>query len=566
LFFDPNSTDARMALVDVYWSTGKKEAAERELVEAVRRDPKNAIANRGLAIFYMRTGRPAEAEAPLKIGATIDPTPSGRLFLADYYISNGRLDDAKALLEQIEKDPAGATQAKIRLASLGLETGDHATSYRLVDEVLAKNPKDPEALLAKGQLQLSDKKLDDALASVKSAIAQDDKSPRAQYLLGMVQVARNHLDEAETALLEAVRLNPRFTPATIELARIAVSRGENDRAISLATEALRGMPTNAAAALVIAQANVAKNNPAGAEELLHKLSAAYPDEPNIQLQVGRLAVLKNDRAKARATFERILSKNPTFLPAVESLAFLDMQDKKPGDARARVEALTKAQPTSAGARVLAARIALLDNDDKSAERELQTALQLDANNMDIYSLLGQIYVKQKRLPEATVEYQALASRQTKPAGSYTAVAALQELQGKPQEAAVWYKKALAADSNAAVAANNLAWIYANGNTELESALQLAQTAKRALPNSASVDDTLGWVYYRKGLPSLAIDSLKRCVQTDPNNPTYLYHLGMAYVQNGNRDLARQSLEKALKADRPFGAAADARKALDGLKG
>ena len=58
-----------------------------------------------------------------------------------------------------------------------------------------------------------------------------------------------------------------------------------------------------------------------------------------------------------------------------------------------------------------------------------------------------------------------------------------------------------------MAANNLAWIDATSNGNLDVALQLAQTAKAQLPNRHEVDDTLGWIYYKKGLSSMAIESL-----------------------------------------------------------
>ena len=78
-----------------------------------------------------------------------------------------------------------------------------------------------------------------------------------------------------------------------------------------------------------------------------------------------------------------------------------------------------------------------------------------------------------------------------------------ELQGSKDEAKARYNKALQIDPRAAVAANNLAWIDANTNGNLDVALQLAQTAKAQLPNRHEVDDTLGWIYYKKGLSSLA---------------------------------------------------------------
>ena len=80
-----------------------------------------------------------------------------------------------------------------------------------------------------------------------------------------------------------------------------------------------------------------------------------------------------------------------------------------------------------------------------------------------------------------------------------------------------------------------------------------------------MDDTLGWVYYRKGLAPLAITSLKAAVTAQPDNAVYLYHLGAAYALNKDRTNARQSLEKALKLQPNFQGAGDARKILDSLK-
>ena len=73
-----------------------------------------------------------------------------------------------------------------------------------------------------------------------------------------------------------------------------------------------------------------------------------------------------------------------------------------------------------------------------------------------------------------------------------------ELQGKKDEAKERYSKALQIDPRAAVAANNLAWIDANSNGNLDVALQLAQTAKAQLPNRHEVDDTLGLDLLQEG--------------------------------------------------------------------
>ena len=122
------------------------------------------------------------------------------------------------------------------------------------------------------------------------------------------------------------------------------------------------------------------------------------------------------------------------------------------------------------------------------------------------------------------------------------------------------------DPRAAVAANNLAWIYAQDGGNLDIALQLAQTAKSQLPDQPEFNDTLGWIYYKKDLATLAIPPLQQSVEKDPKNPVYHYHLGLAYAKSGDKGKAKSSLEQALKLKPDFEGAAEARKVLASLQG
>ena len=81
-----------------------------------------------------------------------------------------------------------------------------------------------------------------------------------------------------------------------------------------------------------------------------------------------------------------------------------------------------------------------------------------------------------------------------------------------------------------------------------------------------MSDTLGWIYYKKGLASLAIPHFQDSVQQQPDNATFRYHLGLAYAQAGDSASARRSLERALALASDFDGAADARRLLVELEG
>ena len=123
-------------------------------------------------------------------------------------------------------------------------------------------------------------------------------------------------------------------------------------------------------------------------------------------------------------------------------------------------------------------------------------------------------------------------------------------------AADYYRKALARDENAVFAANNLAWIYAvYGKGNMDEAVRLAQSAVQASPEVPSFVDTLGWVYYKKGLYGAAAEQLKKAVSVDEAaarrtngmpSATYRFHLGVALAAKGDKAGARREIESALR--------------------
>ena len=66
-----------------------------------------------------------------------------------------------------------------------------------------------------------------------------------------------------------------------------------------------------------------------------------------------------------------------------------------------------------------------------------------------------------------------------------------------------------------MAANNLAYIYAEEGGNLDIALNLAQTAKQVAPDNPNFTDTLGFVLLKKGLASAAIPEFQAAVNKSP---------------------------------------------------
>ena len=104
-------------------------------------------------------------------------------------------------------------------------------------------------------------------------------------------------------------------------------------------------------------------------------------------------------------------------------------------------------------------------------------------------------------------------------------------------------------------------MLAESNKDIEDAFKFARLAKKNLPDDPKVMDTLGWVYYKKGLYESAISKFTNCLEKMPDNAIVTYHLGMAYHKKGDLEKARRELEKALQLNENFNGADEVRKIL-----
>jgi Flp pilus assembly protein TadD len=176
-----------------------------------------------------------------------------------------------------------------------------------------------------------------------------------------------------------------------------------------------------------------------------------------------------------------------------------------------------------------------------------------------------MYIRENRLDDAKRELEEVTRRRPESVPARTMIGIILDAQGKFDESQKMYEAIISSTTRAPVAANNLAYIYAERGERLNEALTLAQRAKEQMPESHEISDTLGWVYYKKDMANLAVRPFEASVERDPKNAMYHYHLGLAYAKTGEAAKARKSLELALKLQPNFPGANDARTTLASLK-
>ncbi len=558
----PTAVPARLALANFLWSANRRAEAEASFAEALKIDPANKLANRALATFHSSGQNPAAAEPYLKALAA-DPADGGaRLTLGDHYLRLGKIDEARQVFTRIAGETDGFAAGRIRLAALAYGEKNPTEAYRLLDEVLAKEPKNVSALLARSRMQRMDGKPREALVSAQAAVAAEPESSPALYERALSELDLSQLDESIKSLREVVRLSPRAASAHMQLANVLLRRRDAAGALRAAEDGLRNAPNNPAARLLVARAQMAGGDTTAAAATMAPLQQQYPEAGIVWSQLGSLRMLQKDAKGARAAFERGVALQPGQPDAVRGLAMLDVAENKAASAQQRIEAQLAETPNDRQHLATAARVYMAQRDFAKAEATLRQILAVDSTNLETYGMLGQLYLMQDKTDAALKEFDTLSKQQPNAVGPHTVVAMLLQSKNRLQEAQQRYERVIQIDRQAPVAANNLAWLYAEGAGNLDVALQLAQTARLRLPNAPAVADTLGWVYFKKQQYDLAIRELNEAVAGEPDNPEYQYHLGVAHAAKGDIVKARAALQKAVA--RPFGSLSEAQKALAAL--
>jgi tetratricopeptide (TPR) repeat protein len=556
----PNSIDARLSLVGFYWMMNDVAAVERELKAVLEREPRNATAHRTLATFYVMTNRVPEAE-PHFLRLTEDAKDSRPwLALSDYYRLAKRDDDAVRVLERLSKDPQIAVIARTKLAMLSYERKRQQEAHQQIDSVLIDFPKNPAALLLKARFFMAENRLDDSLELLKTAIAAEPSAAAAHYYAGLVYARTNRLDEAANSLAEALRLNSQLAPAQLQLARVNLARGRAVESAQLSRQVLANEPGDATTRLVLVDSLLAQRDLAGAERELAPLEKSLPNAAPVHVRRARVAAGRGDMEQARRSFSRAYELDPRSVDALSGLVATDIAANRMGDALGRLEKGVAAAPRDLRMLLLAGNVYLSARDFARAEDAAMRATKLDASAMAPYDLLGRIFVAQGKLDEARQRFEHLEKQDRSTAFS-TVVAMLLQAQNRTDEARKRFEAVVERNPKAVAAANNLAWIYAETGGDLDRAMQLATSARQIAPNEPKIADTIGWIYYKKNLPLLAVPEFEKAIALEPSNATFHHHLGQALLAGGENAKGVAALQRALSVQPNYPGASEIRQLI-----
>jgi len=271
---------------------------------------------------------------------------------------------------------------------------------------------------------------------------------------------------------------------------------------------------------------------------------------------------------AMANFEKALSINPKLVDVFTNIILVHAAKKEYDPALKRCDAQLKQVANSPAASAivynLKGSLYLAQGNKAAAIESFQTAIKENPNLMQPYYALAKIYLTDKQEKKAIAQYEAVLKVNPNQAQPHMLLGVIYDTQKQYDMSEKHYRAALEINPEFAPAANNLAFILVDQDRNIDEALGLAQKAKEKLPNSPYVMDTLGWVYFKKGLYDSAIGEFSDSLAKIPDNAAVIYHLGMAYYKKGEKEKAKEQLEKALSLQADFPGADEARRVLEEL--
>ncbi len=202
-----------------------------------------------------------------------------------------------------------------------------------------------------------------------------------------------------------------------------------------------------------------------------------------------------------------------------------------------------------------------------AQERLLKVLSQDADNRAALFTLVRLELLKGSPQEALAHGRELHEKDPENQIYALLLANLYEQTGNFAEAAGIYGEVLAKNPQSLVAANNLAYYYAEHQASVENiakAKELLEPYLDKYREEPVLMDTAAWVYYRAGEYDKALELLTGVEEKIKQVPEALYHLGMINKELGNREKALSYLQEALASEK-FVAPKDAEAALQELQ-
>lgn len=599
----PNTVDLRLALAQLYAGQGQEPQVEALLIDLVQLRPVEKAQRLRLAQYYARLSHLDEAERVLRdavkalpedrdlktdliqflatrrgrdaasaeLSAMIAASPKNyelKFVQAEFYVQGKEIAKAqniyRAVIAEAGTDAAGIT-ARNRLAALLVQNNDTVGAEKLLAEVLAKNPRDNDALILHGNLALAQRDPKSAIGDLRSVLRDQPNAVGVMRTLARAHLANGEPSLAEETMRRAVDANPKDLNAQLDLAQLLMQLGKPEQAKPVIDALVKQEPSNINALDAQFRIAAAAKDIPTAKAAANAIVSLQPKAGIGYYYQGAVAESERKLDEALRFYSQALDVQPETEEPLQGMAQVLVQLNRTPEALKRLDEIGARYPQLPFPADIKGEILFSTHHAVDAKVAFNTAIARGPKWWTPYRNLAFTQIFDNDLPSAVATLQSGIAKVDQPDALRPELAKLFERMGKPGDAIRVYEDALRANPQLDFAANNLAMLLITYNKDQPSLDRAKELSLRfsSSPNPSYLD-TYGWVLYKRGESAAAIAALQSAVSKVPDSPVSLYHLGMAQASAGLSVEARDNLSRSLKSGKNFSGIEEAQATLDKL--
>ena len=568
---EPGVLKHRYRLAQFYALQKNIDAAEMTLHDAVTAapdevEPKLALANLIASQRSFETG-----EKSLKQLLASDPgNLKLQLGLGQFYEAHQRLALAEAVYRRVMVtggNKAMGLTARNRLAAMALAAHRSSEASALIEEILKSSPRDNEALTMRANIALARGDTAGAIADLRSVLRDQPNAPTIMRALAAAYTANHDVALAEETLRATIHANPSDIQTRLALADLLTKTGRGNEAQPVADQLVSDQPGDVLAIEAAFRIQLQRRDLVAARKSAQEIQSLRPDLPAGNYLAGLVNEAEGKLEAARKSYELASDLAPGAIEPLAAAARIDLAQHQERRALARVEHALAGTPDSNALLDLKAEIlGQLKRYDESVDAA-NRVIALAPAWWVAYDDLARAEIGRGRSEAAIAAYlRGIDATQSAPP-LVLQLASLLERVGRVDDAAALYEAWLRREPGSELASNNLAMLLLTHKPADPGVLDRALGLVRRLESSTQPEflDTLGWVHYARTEYAPAVQALQRAVVTAPDTAVFRAHLGLAQFRAGQRNEARESLQRALATSGNYAEVAEARAVLARIK-
>jgi serine/threonine-protein kinase len=268
------------------------------------------------------------------------------------------------------------------------------------------------------------------------------------------------------------------------------------------------------------------------------------------ITMARMAAMQGQTSVAMQQVQKAIALDPHSAEAYGALAEVYQTDGRMNDAFAAVQRAIDLAPDDSRWLVRLGNYQFAAGNLKEALSQYQRAVDLSKDNPIAYYDLGLVNTQLGKLTEAAANLRESAKLEPF-VDTYAALGAVAELEGKFDDAAALYKKAIALDSNNYQVWGDLGSAYLWGGRREASmeaynrGIELAQAQQAKSPNDPLLLVELASFYASTGRGDKSLVFVRKALALSPDDPNINYRAGETYEILGQRAKAIPLLARAL---------------------